>query len=267
MPYGVNLAHPCCSAFPQDTSNTPSQSKAHQSDTSYFDLDAYASSLTHCQDSIPVQHEDHVWTHPTLPLYEYIRFQGQGGSTHALGHSSSYSSASNIDRKPSSLESRHNASRLNPSGRTNTVPAASKTPILGKKTPLTRTTNHRNIPHSAVEKKYRYNLNAKLVDLQQCIPALSAKPKDDCARRCSGLGEKDIRLEKGLILSSAAHYIRMLQARTSDLEVQNKFLRHKACGSLDACSGAIRAVQAASNARTFVPQVFGVQEASTMFWA
>ena len=87
------------------------------------------------------------------------------------------------------------------------------------------------VPHSAVEKKYRSNLNSKLIELQQCVPSLKAETEikqefgnlDTTRRR----NKRDVKLQKGLILSSAAEYIRELQGRNFDLERDNKLLKGK----------------------------------------
>lgn len=96
------------------------------------------------------------------------------------------------------------------------------------KPPLTRTISQTRIPHSAVEKKYRSNLNTKLLELRQCLPALKAKPdvKEEygTSRSIKGRHSKDIKLQKGLILTTAADYIRTLEARNLELEARNERL-------------------------------------------
>ena len=85
--------------------------------------------------------------------------------------------------------------------------------------------------HSVVEKKYRDNLNAKFLELQQCVPPHQVG-KDgergsrapDAARSRSG---DAVKLQKGEIISGAVDYIRELSTRTSDLETYIKLIERR----------------------------------------
>ena len=122
-----------------------------------------------------------------------------------------------------------------------TKPIVPRTPPTTKRPNPGRTGSAAKVPHSAVEKKYRSNLNSKLIELQQCIPNpnLETEVKQefgspDNARRCN---KTEVKLQKGLILSSAAKYIRTLQARNSKLEEQNSALeRRLSCLQNIACN-------------------------------
>lgn len=80
--------------------------------------------------------------------------------------------------------------------------------------------------HRAVERRYRSNLNLKIIKLGQCIPTIrdqaialeDLENGEDCR-----LAPK-AKLQKGYVLSKAVEYIQSLQQRASELEAENKQL-------------------------------------------
>jgi Helix-loop-helix DNA-binding domain len=82
--------------------------------------------------------------------------------------------------------------------------------------------------HSAVEKRYRTNLNSKIEQLQQCMPntLLETKVEEEYGHVHPGEshGKKGGKLQKSLILSNAATYIRALQSNVSQVRARNKLL-------------------------------------------
>jgi hypothetical protein len=87
------------------------------------------------------------------------------------------------------------------------------------------------IPHSAVEKRYRSNLNTKMIGLQQCVPVLrmTIENEDKSGRLDPGTGspKRDRKLLKGFILESAADYIRTLEARASQRDTHVEVLERR----------------------------------------
>lgn len=113
----------------------------------------------------------------------------------------------------------------------NRSPIAPKSAILTEKLPFKKSLVRAKIPHSAVEKKYRSNLNSKMMELQHCMPALHVKTNiEDQSRSlgsATGSPKQDGKLPKGLILDSAIDCIRTLEARTSELDTHIELLERR----------------------------------------
>jgi Helix-loop-helix DNA-binding domain len=83
--------------------------------------------------------------------------------------------------------------------------------------------------HRAVERRYRSNLNLKIIKLGQCIPAIrnqviaieDVENAEDC-----GTTPKT-KLQKGHVLSKAVDYIQSLQQNVSELEAQKRQLESR----------------------------------------
>jgi hypothetical protein len=110
-------------------------------------------------------------------------------------------------------------------------PIALKSAIVKKALLFKKSSIRAKIPHSAVEKKYRSNLNSKMIELQQCVPALHVKTNIEDESRSldstTSLPKRDGKLPKCLILNSAADYIRTLEARTSELDTHVELLERR----------------------------------------
>jgi hypothetical protein len=110
-------------------------------------------------------------------------------------------------------------------------PIAPKSAIVKKALLFKKSSIRVKIPHSAVEKKYRSNLNSKMVELQQCVPALHVKTNIEDESRSldstTSSPKRDGKLPKCLILNSAADYIRTLEARTSELDTHVELLERR----------------------------------------
>lgn len=108
---------------------------------------------------------------------------------------------------------------------------APKSAMARKRHPFKRSPIRIKIPHSAIEKRYRSNLNTKMIELQQCVPALRVKinNEDDSGSPdpSTGSPKQDRKLPKGLILENAADYIRTLEARTSELDTHVELLERR----------------------------------------
>lgn len=83
--------------------------------------------------------------------------------------------------------------------------------------------------HRAVERRYRSNLNLKIIKLGQCIPAIRSQVggMDDVEESQDGRTTAKAKLQKGHVLSEAVDYIQSLQQLVSDLETENKQLGNK----------------------------------------
>jgi hypothetical protein len=96
---------------------------------------------------------------------------------------------------------------------------------------LKKSQGRARILHSAVEKKYRTALKSRLAALRQCVPTLHAETEGEREQggpnTTAGNQRKDVKLQKGLILSSAAEYIRILQTRKSQLETRIDLLERR----------------------------------------
>jgi Helix-loop-helix DNA-binding domain len=83
--------------------------------------------------------------------------------------------------------------------------------------------------HRAVERRYRSNLNLKIIKLGQCIPAIRHQVVgiDDLenADECRTIPKS--KLQKGHVLSKAVDYIQSLQQLVSDLEAEKRQLENK----------------------------------------
>ncbi|KAF7510790.1 hypothetical protein GJ744_005890 [Endocarpon pusillum] len=82
--------------------------------------------------------------------------------------------------------------------------------------------------HRAVERRYRSNLNLKIIKLGQCIPAIRSQVADiddlEHADDCRTTPKS--KLQKGHVLSKAVDYIQSLQQLVSDLEADKRQLEN-----------------------------------------
>lgn len=101
-------------------------------------------------------------------------------------------------------------------------------PVAGRPTGSKR-------PHNVIEKRYRANLNDKIAELRDSVPALralkKAKGKKDAP---ASSDEEDLdglapsnKLNKSSILTKAVEYIRHLEFRTKKLEEENRALKDR----------------------------------------
>ncbi|KAJ9660044.1 Clr6 histone deacetylase associated PHD protein-2 Cph2 [Neophaeococcomyces mojaviensis] len=99
-------------------------------------------------------------------------------------------------------------------------------PVAGRPTGSKR-------PHNVIEKRYRANLNEKIAELRDSVPALrvlkKAKGKNDSN---GSSGDEDLdglapsnKLNKASVLTKAVEYIRHLELRTKKLEEENRDLK------------------------------------------
>jgi Helix-loop-helix DNA-binding domain len=80
--------------------------------------------------------------------------------------------------------------------------------------------------HRAVERRYRSNLNLKIIKLGQCIPAIRSQVTGiDTLDGCQT--NSKTKLQKGHVLSKAVDYIQSLQQVVSDLEADKKELENR----------------------------------------
>lgn len=94
-------------------------------------------------------------------------------------------------------------------------------------------------PHNVIEKRYRANLNEKIAELRDSVPALRALKKAKGKKENQGSSDEDEDLEglspsnklnKASILTKAVEYIRHLELRTRKLEEENRALREQISG-------------------------------------
>jgi hypothetical protein len=108
---------------------------------------------------------------------------------------------------------------------------APKSTMAKKRPPFKRSPIRVKIPHSAIERRYRSNLNTKMIELQQCVPALRVKisNEDESGSPDPSMGspKQDRKLPKGFILENATDYIRTLEARTSELDTHVELLERR----------------------------------------
>ena len=78
------------------------------------------------------------------------------------------------------------------------------------------------IPHTAVERRYRENLNAHLDKLRETVPSLAARKGPDGSKVDGGQGVKPSKCE---ILNGAIEHIGSLDKQISDLKGENQALR------------------------------------------
>lgn len=82
--------------------------------------------------------------------------------------------------------------------------------------------------HRAVERRYRSNLNLKIIKLGQCIPAIRSQVAgiDDLEHAEDCPTTPKSKLQKGHVLSKAVDYIQSLQQLVSDLEADKRQLEN-----------------------------------------
>lgn len=104
-------------------------------------------------------------------------------------------------------------------------------PITGRPTGSKR-------PHNVIEKRYRANLNEKIAELRDSVPALRAVKKSKGKKDPEASSDdEDLegltasnKLNKASILTKAVEYIRHLELRTKKLEDENRILRGQITG-------------------------------------
>lgn len=101
-------------------------------------------------------------------------------------------------------------------------------PVAGRPTGSKR-------PHNVIEKRYRANLNEKIAELRDSVPALRILKKSKAKREgVASSGEEDLdglapsnKLNKASILTKAVEYIRHLETRSKKLEDENTYLKDR----------------------------------------
>ena len=83
--------------------------------------------------------------------------------------------------------------------------------------------------HTIIEKRYRTNLNDKIVELRESIPSLR---RNQLNSTDLGALTPAAKLHKATILSKAAEYIQQLEKRNDSLEKENAQLRHRKQSSM-----------------------------------
>ena len=86
----------------------------------------------------------------------------------------------------------------------------------------TRSRKRQRIPHTAVERRYRENLNGHLDKLRQAVPALAARKGPDGKGIEGGQGVKPSKCE---ILNGAIEHIGALDKEIVDLKSENQAMR------------------------------------------
>lgn len=83
--------------------------------------------------------------------------------------------------------------------------------------------------HRAVERRYRSNLNLKIIKLGQCIPEIRGQVIgiDDLENVEDCRTTSKAKLQKGHVLSKAVDYIQSLQQLVSELEVEKRQLENR----------------------------------------
>lgn len=83
--------------------------------------------------------------------------------------------------------------------------------------------------HRAVERRYRSNLNLKIVKLGQCIPAIRSQVLgiEDLESAEDARTTPKAKLQKGHVLSKAVDYIQSLQQRVYQLEAERRQLEDR----------------------------------------
>jgi len=85
--------------------------------------------------------------------------------------------------------------------------------------------------HNMIEKRYRTNLNDKITQLRDAVPALRATHRQSTGSEGEGFMDDDNglapvpKLNKATILSKATDYIAQLEGRNRNLETENNALR------------------------------------------
>jgi len=92
----------------------------------------------------------------------------------------------------------------------------------------------KKIAHNEIEKRYRTNLNDKIIELRDAVPALRVArrrlghtPNDEVDLAEAEFGPRACvaRLNKATILSQATEYINQLECRNKNLKAENTSLR------------------------------------------
>jgi hypothetical protein len=104
------------------------------------------------------------------------------------------------------------------------------------------TTKHKKTAHNAIERRYRNNINDRITELKNAVPALLyAKPKERTGKRAQRDDEDDenedgeefldgvavaTKLNKATILRKATEYINHLKKTGDDVRQENETLQH-----------------------------------------
>ncbi|CDK26870.1 unnamed protein product [Kuraishia capsulata CBS 1993] len=84
-----------------------------------------------------------------------------------------------------------------------------------KRKPRKRLTESQKLAHNAIEKRYRVNINAKIVNLQKLLPyEVQPDPNSETPK-----------LNKSAVLDRASEYILSLEREREDLKFLNEHLR------------------------------------------
>lgn len=83
------------------------------------------------------------------------------------------------------------------------------------------------IPHTAVERRYRENLNAHLDKLRQTVPSLASKRPAGNSKLGDGIVGEGVKPSKCEILNGAIEHIGAMTKENSALKTENKALRSR----------------------------------------
>ena len=112
-----------------------------------------------------------------------------------------------------------------------TSPASSRSSVSPPSSPV-----HKKTSHNMIEKRYRTNLNEKILALRNAVPALRAMAKNSDQQADDGLddGQDDLntlasaqKLSKATILCKATEYIRSLEKKNDRFGWENAELRRR----------------------------------------
>jgi len=85
--------------------------------------------------------------------------------------------------------------------------------------------NGRITSHNLIEKRYRNNLNSKIISLRDSIPSLCLNERAESLDSDSGETKRPLRFNKGVILDSAIKYIAQLEKQQVRQAKENARLR------------------------------------------
>lgn len=116
--------------------------------------------------------------------------------------------------------------------------------------------------HRAVERRYRSNLNLKIIQLGQCIPAIRHQITTiEDFENGDDTPNPKAKLQKGHVLSRAVDYIQSLQQHVSELEADKRRLESKVEALQEMIGGCITSQEVVPCRQvTEVPQRFSGQQ-------
>ncbi|KAF9548250.1 hypothetical protein EC957_007019 [Mortierella hygrophila] len=163
---------------------------------------------------------------PIMPALDSSSTQQQGTTNTAANPAATAAATASVQGQPQTLQQKIPITRLKPpvSGTPAPVPPATQGPQPTKQ--------QKKVAHNAIERRYRNNINDRISDLKNVVPALcNIKTKDekddedeDDEKDADGV-TKATKLNKATILRKATEYIIVLQKRESGTKSENAILR------------------------------------------